>query len=193
MRSVRPRQVGPLRQPKIDATTNLVSRHRKLLDIGYAVQPDSTRPHYSPESHRQISRSGTRRNHNIGLLVPNDPDDPSRRFQQRYLGPAVSIIDQIEFVLRHLCAIRLMNRDECDFTIFEGPLNTQKLHPMAAARRDREQFRTNAGRLRRAVIWQRFAAKDRIPEHPRLLKTTRGLQAPTSDRTGQPIEFLASA
>src|SRR3954447_23913884 len=113
---------------------NSVSGHRKLLNVGDAVEPDGARTHHLSEPQRQISRSSTRRDYDVRLFIPNDPGDCARCFQQCDLGPAVSIVDEVELVVGHLRAIRSMDGDERNIAMLESGFDPQQLHPMAPTR-----------------------------------------------------------
>src|SRR4029453_4444533 len=65
----------PLCQPEVRTPAHPATRHRQLLRIGNAVQPDCAGTEQLADVERNETHRGASRDHDVRTLADQDPDD----------------------------------------------------------------------------------------------------------------------
>src|SRR5215469_3980139 len=105
----------PLRKPQIGMPAGHGPGHRKVIDVGYAIDPDCLRPHQTSEPHTEKPRCRARRDNEIRPLPHNYPSYLNSETDDSKLAPAICVIYAIEPMFRHLGAVAFQHSDKRHF------------------------------------------------------------------------------
>src|SRR4030095_3460191 len=130
------REMRPLCQPEVRTPAHPATRHRQLLRIGNAVQPDRAGTEQLADVERNETHRGASRDHDVRTLADQDTDDLQDPHYQCDPLVALCIADAMKalsFVRDLECAVGI-GRHVHDLAIGPRLAKATQLHPVSTAR-----------------------------------------------------------
>jgi len=125
--------MGPLCEPELAEPADESPRHRHVLHVRDAIEPDGSTPHEPAQDDRKTTRGRTRRENDLWPFAQQNPKDAEGQLDQAEAIPLGGVIDDMDPGFGDIRTIGRIDRDVDDFVSFQGRHDTSQLDPVATA------------------------------------------------------------
>jgi hypothetical protein len=131
----------PLRDADVRLLQGPATRHRELVGVGNTVNPNRPSAQQLSQTDRYVSRGGASRHDNVWSLDYKSAAHRNRTSEQIPLLPSIGLRNEAERAVWNITPQIGTSRDVGDVDAIECRPKSLQLHPVPAARRDRNNLR----------------------------------------------------